>query len=129
LTESACEMDAGAGVVARQLVHVDGLPFPGSLFRIALSDKAKCPRFFLAHVAGAITFLPRTRSCTPRRVSGSICIGYITIRAGTPNRSNSARSVGLRIGHNGRLPMRHSESALVSASASTSQWLKPYSDW
>ena len=33
------------------------------------------------------------------------------------------------IKRNGGLPMCHSESALVYASASTSLWLKPYSDW
>jgi hypothetical protein len=63
------------------------------------------------------------------QISGSVCIGYIGIRAGTPNRSDSARSVGLGIKYNSGLPMRHSESALVSASASTSPWPKPYSDW
>jgi hypothetical protein len=46
-----------------------------------------------------------------------------------PERSDSARSVGLGIKRNGGLPMRHSESALAYVSASTSQWLKPYSDW
>jgi cytochrome P450 len=34
LTEPACGRDAGADVVATELVHVDGLPFLGSLFPI-----------------------------------------------------------------------------------------------
>jgi hypothetical protein len=44
-----------------------------------------------------------------------------------PERFRPERWLGIK--RNGGLPVCHSESALVYASASTSLWLKPYSDW
>ena len=49
MTEPTCEMSAGADVVATELVHVDGLPFLGSLFPIRRNALGFFSRMFREH--------------------------------------------------------------------------------